>query len=152
MELKPELDEAWSALFERFLQSEECAVAACGPSRWLFSFLDCMRSAEWSLDELDLDTLTAALYDGMGWTIDATPEDPAAVARELHAFLCWAVRSGVVQRSPAYEECCTYLASPEAVAGIRQWLTPSTICWHDGSSDDCHELDRELDRDPPLAN
>lgn len=132
MEMEPQLDQKWRALFERFLQSEECVVAACGASRWVLSFLDSLASAEWSLDGLDIYGLSAALFDGMGWTIDAAPEDPAAVARELHALLRWAVRAGEVESSPEYDACCTYLTSPEAVGDIGRWLTPITICWHDG--------------------
>ena len=92
MEIEPDLNDEWRALYDAFLKSEECAVAACGPARWLFSFLDSLASCEWTFDELDMPTLSAVLYDGMGWTIDAAPTDPAAVARELHAFLRWAAR------------------------------------------------------------
>jgi hypothetical protein len=129
MEIEPDLNDEWRAVYEAFLQSEECAAAACGRARWLFSFLDSIASCEWAIDELDMPTLSAVLYDGMGWTIDAAPTDPNAVARELHAFLRWAVRAGGVTSSPEYEECCAYLQSPEGIAGISQWLTPITIEW-----------------------
>jgi hypothetical protein len=128
MEIEPDLNEEWRALYDAFLQSEDCA-AACGSPRWLFSFLDSLASCEWTLDELDLPTLSAVLYDGMGWTIDAAPTDPEAVARELHAFLRWAARAGGVTSSPAYEACCVYLQSNEGIAGISKWLTPITIEW-----------------------
>lgn len=129
MEIEPDLNDEWRALYDAFLRSEECAVAACGPARWLFSFLDSLASCEWTLDELDMPTLNAVLYDGMGWTIDAAPTDAAAVARELHAFLRWAARAGGVTSSPEYDECCAYLQSPEGTAGIAKWLTPITIEW-----------------------
>lgn len=129
MEIEPDLNDEWRALYDAFLQSEECAVAACGRARWLFSFLDSLASCETTLDELDMPTLNAVLYDGMGWTIEAAPTDPAAVARELHAFLRWAARAGGATSSPEYEECCAYLQSPAGSAGISQWLTPITIEW-----------------------
>jgi hypothetical protein len=135
MEREPKLTPKWNALLERFRQSPECADAACGSPRWVFHFLDTMAVCDWSLEGLDIYGLWAALYDGMGWTIDAAPEDPAAVARELHAFLRWAVRSGEVESSREYEVCCTYLASPKAVAEIGSGLMPITICWDERSTD-----------------
>jgi len=151
MERIPELGPAWRALFERFLQSEECAVAACGTSRWVLSFLDTLAIADWSLDGLDIYGLNAALFDGMGWTIDAAPEDPAAVARELHALLRWAVRCGEVETSPDYEACCTYLASREAVGDIGRSLTPITICWHESPLDECDDCAPRDGHEPSRA-
>jgi len=129
MEIEPSLDEERRALYEAFLRSEECAAAGCGSASWLFVFLASLASSDWPLDHLDIYTLTAELYEGMGWRIDAAPSDPEAVARELHAFLAWAVRAGGVTSSPDYQACCAYLQSPEAVAGISKWLVPITIDW-----------------------
>ncbi|MBZ0231122.1 MAG: hypothetical protein K8M05_02130 [Deltaproteobacteria bacterium] len=129
MELEPKLNDEGRALLDGFLRSEECAAASCGPARWLVSFLAWLATCEVELDDLVPSDLNAAICDGMGWTIEAAPEDPAAVARELHAFLRWAARAAGVTSSPAYEACCAYLASPRAARDIGEWLTPIELCW-----------------------
>src|SRR5690606_34996301 len=134
MELEPRLTDETRPLFEGFLRSEECAAAACGSTRWLLSFLDWLVTCELTLDELERSDLNAAICDGMGLTIEAAPEDPAAVARELHAFLRWAARAAGVASSPGYEACCAYLASPEAARDIGEWLTPVEIVFHGAPS------------------
>ena len=141
MEKTPELNVTCRALLQSFLQSEDAASRE--PSPWLLSFLDAMSIFDWPTDELDKYGLNAALFDGMGWTIDAAPEDPAAVARELLAFLQWAACSAHVERTPEYEECLAYLASPEAARDIGEWLVPIAICWHDSSDPSCDRCGHE---------
>jgi hypothetical protein len=137
MERTPELNEYFRGLFGAFLKSTECAEANCGQARWLESFLDVFTVVDWSLDELDIYALSAALYDGMGWTIDAAPTDAEAVAREILAFLRWAARTGHATTSPDYEECCAYLGSSEAKHQIASDLRPIEISWH--GSWDAHD-------------
>lgn len=129
-ERTPELNEHYRALFVEFQRSPECTQAQCGAARWLESFLDIHTACDWKLDELDIYGLSAALFDGMGWTINAPPTDADAVARELLAFLRWAVRIGHAKATSDYLECCEYLASAEARHDIATQLQVIEISWH----------------------
>lgn len=90
---------------------------------WIEELLQIMEAADWGWADLDLHGLTAILLDGFRWTMDRAPDDPAAVARALGAFLTFAGRS---YGAPHVEACCAYLGTPGAVRDIRAWLRPRT--------------------------
>lgn len=109
---------------EAFRTSEERALLVADQDLvWIEELLRIMEAADWGWPELDRHGLTAILLDGFRWTVDRAPDDPAAVARALDAFLAHA---GRVHRAPHAEDCCEYLRSDGAVEDIRRWLRPRT--------------------------
>jgi hypothetical protein len=115
-------DEAEAALVDAFRRSPEYTAARL-PFRplWVIALLDCMTAADWSWSDLGLPQLRALLCEGMGWTIDEPPRNPAAVARELDAFLRWAGRTRGYRHAGA---CCRWLRTETATRAIARQLRP----------------------------
>ena len=110
-----------AALLSGFAGSPELAALE-PPDRellWVEALLDVVEGWGWA--ELDIDGLGAALFDGLGWVIQAPPEDPARVARVLGAFMAFAGRA---HGAPHAAACCAYLGSPRAVREIADWVAP----------------------------
>jgi hypothetical protein len=112
-----------AAILRAFAASPE--YAALEPHErepvWVEELLEAMDSGAWGWSDLDLEMLEAILMDGLGWTIETPPEDPARVARVLDAFMCFAGRAYAAPHAAA---CCAYLRSSDAAEDIARWLRP----------------------------
>ena len=114
-----ELDRA--ALLSGFAASPELAALAPEDREllWVEALLEVVEGWGWA--ELDIHGLGAALFDGLGWVIQAPPADAGRVARVLGAFMAFA---GRVHGAPHAAECCAYLWSPQAEREIADWVAP----------------------------
>jgi hypothetical protein len=112
-----------AAILRAFVASPE--YAALTPDErelvWVEELLEALDSGAWGWSDLDLEMLEAILLDGLGWTVETPPEDPARVVRVLDAFLCFAGRA---YAAPHVAACCAYLRSPDAAEDIARWLRP----------------------------
>lgn len=91
------------------------------PLIWSAALLETMQHMEMTWADVDLYSLRGMLYGAMSWLIDAAPEEPAAVARELEALIRYAARTEVVADARG---CCEYLASDRAAGDIAAWIAP----------------------------
>lgn len=112
-----------AAILRAFHRSSELALLDPGDRElvWVEELLDVMDCAGWTWNDLDLDGLAAALFDGLCWTIVRAPPEPARVARVLASFLTFAGRE---YGAPHAVECCRYLRSRRAVVEIGKWVVP----------------------------
>jgi hypothetical protein len=104
------------AAFRASPEHDALAPADRDPS-WVLHLLDGLDG--W--DSLDRAYLTATMFDGFPWLIDAPPEDPGRIARVLEAFVRFA---GRVYRAPHAGACGDYLRGPRAADEIRAWVAP----------------------------
>ena len=88
---------------------------------WSAALLETMQGCELCWAEIDLYTLRGLLYGAMSWVIDAVPEDPLAVARELEALVRYVARTEEMLDAIACQE---YLASDRAGPDIAAWIAP----------------------------
>jgi len=88
---------------------------------WVKAFLDTVDKAEWSWNDVDLAGLWAVLFDGLRWSIQRAPDDPARVARLLDAFMRFAGRE---LGAPHAVVCSVYLRSGKAALDIGRWVVP----------------------------
>jgi hypothetical protein len=88
---------------------------------WVKAFVDTIDRAGWSWNDLDLAGMWAILFDGIRWSIDRAPDDPARVARLLEAFVRFAGRE---YRAPHAVVCSVYLRSGKAAEDIGRWVVP----------------------------
>jgi hypothetical protein len=110
-------------LLAGFATSSELARLPPHPQRliWSAALLETMQQCELCWAEIDLYTLRGLLYGAMSWVIDAPPEDPAAVARELAALVRHVADREEVMDARA---CCAYLMSDRAAPDIAAWIAP----------------------------
>jgi hypothetical protein len=120
MEIEIKLDEAHAALLSAFRDSPEFAVLP-GDGFWVAAFLDWMQTCDVGWGEIDLASVQSALFDGLGWYIEAAPPEPGVVAEELSSFLRWADRCHGV---PGAADSVRYLSTAIALCDIRRWLQP----------------------------
>lgn len=112
-----------AVLLAGFTQSPDCRRLPPQPQPlvWSAALLETMQCMDMSWADVDLYALRGMLYGAMSWLIDAPPEDPAAVARELEALVRYVARTEVVADAGG---CCDYLGSDRAVADVAAWVAP----------------------------
>ena len=112
-----------TAALAAFLTSPELAglPPADRELDWVKAFLDTVDKAEWSWNDVDLAGLWAVLFDGLRWSIQRAPDDPARVARLLDAFMRFAGRE---LGAPHAVVCSVYLRSGKAALDIGRWVVP----------------------------
>jgi hypothetical protein len=91
------------------------------PLVWSAALLETMEHMEMGWADVDLYALRGMLYGAMSWLIDAPPEDPAAVARELDGLIRHVARTEVIADARG---CCEYLITDRAAADIAAWVAP----------------------------